>query len=227
MKSSQDQRNAIEELYKSGSISKEEYDEMIRIASTNSDSASFPDKNKNDSRFKFKAINKSLIGILAIFLIPYLGKNLISAFKEKQNDETINLNKDPFSEIISVHNVKIINYQNKKYLFFPESMTFSRISELLKEKLKDSDNIAYRLPTFLEMKALYNENSEAGTGYYTNGKYYKAKMSAAFKEIGDAAWFWLGNTGGEYCINMYNGVFIDFNISSKSFPVHVLLISEK
>lgn len=82
MKSSQDQRNAIEELYKSGSISKEEYDEMIRIIEP--EPTPKPDPNPKPQPTDKKPNNSlKIIGaVVAILIIGYGIKSFIGSRAE-------------------------------------------------------------------------------------------------------------------------------------------------
>jgi hypothetical protein len=142
-----------------------------------------------------------------------------------KNNSSIGNDDNRFSQIISAYNVKKIRFNNEVYLFFPQPISLNDIKALIAANVNDPEGYAYRLPTFTEMKWLFRKNSEAGTGYYTNGKYYKAKMPYEFNCIGSAAWFWIDEVY-KSCINMYNGAKIDSDKSSMNFPVHALLIGE-
>ena len=129
MKSSQDQRNAIEELYKSGSISKEEYDEMIRILDPEPQPAPKPDPKPiiNPSENNTNKYLKILGAIIAIFIVGYAIKSFLGSKAEDEltleNEKAMSLAKmecdcevtllDEFlSELIHLNN-RIENNQLK------------------------------------------------------------------------------------------------------------------
>lgn len=129
MKSSGDQRKAIEELYNSGSISKEEYDEMLRILEPESKPDPKPD-NKSILKPSENNTNKYLkiLGaIVAIVLVGYGIKNFMGSKAEDEltleNEKAMSLAKmecdcevtllDEFlSELIHLNN-RIENNQLK------------------------------------------------------------------------------------------------------------------
>jgi hypothetical protein len=150
-----------------------------------------------------------------------------------ETDRSVNENENQsddgrFSKILSLYNAEKIKYNGIDYLFFPNSMSFTNVQKILSDDmLYDSENsVIYRLPTYDEMKSLFTRNSEVGTGYYTNGRYFKAKMAQEFSGIDEAVWFWLNVKSGQSCINMFNGANVDFQKYSTSFPVHTLLIGD-
>ncbi len=88
MKSSQEQRKAIDELYQSGSISKQEYDEMIKILKGQEQDA--PDQTDQPSFNSSKILLYSLLGVLLILLVYGINKYLESQkelqFNQKERE---------------------------------------------------------------------------------------------------------------------------------------------
>jgi uncharacterized protein DUF1566 len=54
----------------------------------------------------------------------------------------------------------------------------------------------WRMPAAEEIKALYNPSKTAGTGYYTNGKYFPAHIDPIFNGIGGGSWVWTNRSFG-------------------------------
>jgi hypothetical protein len=48
----------------------------------------------------------------------------------------------------------------------------------------------WRMPTVEEIRSLYDPAVTAGTGYYTNGRYYPAHIDPVFSAIGGGSWVW-------------------------------------
>lgn len=86
MKSSVDQRKAIEELYNSGSITKEEYDEMIRILDQEPQQDPKPDPKPiiNPSENNTNKYLKILGSIVAIIIVGYAIKSFMGSKAEDE-----------------------------------------------------------------------------------------------------------------------------------------------
>ncbi len=56
---------------------------------------------------------------------------------------------------------------------------------------------SWRMPTIEEVRTLYNPALKAGTGYYTDGKYFPAHIDPVFDAIGGGAWVWSNEKVGD------------------------------
>lgn len=54
----------------------------------------------------------------------------------------------------------------------------------------------WRMPSIEEIRTLYNPSTKAGTGYYTAGKYFPAKIDPIFNAIGGGSWVWSNQKSG-------------------------------
>ena len=90
-------------------------------------------------------------------------------------------------------------------------------------------NLNWRIPTYDEIKTLYNSNYSAGEGYYANNEYYPAKIHTVFNAVGSGSWFWVSdrnaNVTKAYAINLHEGLKVNLDIQNPGIPVHLLLIS--
>ncbi len=145
--------------------------------------------------------------------------------EHESNQNFYDNNNSALSKVLTSQGAIRINYGGKKYLFFPKSMNLSD-AKTFQNEIPGDKGIKYRLPSFKEMKALFVKESEVGTGYYKDGKYYKAKMPEEFDRMGEAVWFWISTDDGQYCLNMFNGVKVNYENSNKNFPVFTILIGE-
>jgi hypothetical protein len=55
----------------------------------------------------------------------------------------------------------------------------------------------WRMPTIEEIRTLYNPALRAGTGYYTEGRYFPAHIDPVFNAIGGGAWVWANEKLGD------------------------------
>ena len=88
----------------------------------------------------------------------------------------------------------------------------------------------WRIPTFDEIKSLYNSNYSAGEGFYINNKYYPAKIHNVFSSIGSGSWFWVSDINNNitkaYAINLHEGIKTNFDSQNPKYPAHLLLVSK-
>lgn len=91
-------------------------------------------------------------------------------------------------------------------------------------------NLSWRIPTFEEIRNLYNADYTAGEGFFINNQYYPAKIHSVFQSIGSGSWFWVSdrnnNSSKAYAINLHEGIRINFDSRNPKYPVHLLLISK-
>jgi hypothetical protein len=67
-------------------------------------------------------------------------------------------------------------------------------------------NHNWRMPNITELKRLYDPGSTAGTGYYTNGRYFPAHLPSEFQAIGGGSWVW-----SDKSVTGFNAVAFNFN----------------
>ena len=94
----------------------------------------------------------------------------------------------------------------------------------------DERNLSWRIPTFDEIKKLYNSDYSAGEGFFINNEYYPSKIHNVFNSIGSGSWFWVSdrnsNSSKAYAINLHEGIKLNFDSKNPKYPVHLLLISK-
>jgi hypothetical protein len=92
------------------------------------------------------------------------------------------------------------------------------------------NGLNWRVPTYSEIKTLYNSQFSAGEGYYANNEFFPAKIHNVFNAVGTGSWFWVSdrsyNSSIAHAINLHEGIKVSVNIQNHKFPVHVLLISK-
>jgi hypothetical protein len=83
------------------------------------------------------------------------------------------------------------------------------------------------MPTSEEIRTLYNPSLRAGTGYYTDGKYFPSHIDPVFKAIGGGSWVWTkeitGDTAQSFNLNQGKAVrysATDTLYSPRAFAVH-------
>ncbi len=90
-------------------------------------------------------------------------------------------------------------------------------------------NLNWRIPTYSEIKTLYNSEFSAGQGYYTRNEYFPAKIHSVFDAVGSGSWFWVSdksvNSSKAYAINLHEGIKVSVDVQDHRFPVHLILIS--
>lgn len=114
------------------------------------------------------------------------------------------------------------------YIAPDKSFTFEEANNFainIKER-----NLNWEIPTFDEIRNLYNSDYTAGDGYFINNKHHPAKINNVFNSIGSGSWFWVSdvnnNISKAYAINLHEGIKISFDNQAPKYPVHLLLISK-
>ena len=127
------------------------------------------------------------------------------------------------------YNIDCIKDLNTNYYWYiaPDKDFNFEEARLFSKNISER-NLNWRIPTYNEIKSLYNSDYSAGEGFFNNDKYYPAKIHNVFNSIGSGSWFWVSdensNSSKAYAINLHEGVKVNFDKNSK-FPVHLLLIS--
>jgi len=85
----------------------------------------------------------------------------------------------------------------------------------------------WRMPTLDEIRALYDADSYAGTGYYTRGQYWPAHMDAIFNGIGGGSWIWSDQQTGDgnaRSFNMNQGKAVEFSAMNTTFSTRAFAV---
>jgi hypothetical protein len=146
---------------------------------------------------------------------------------EDQHSNISELNIDNYIK----HNaqyVKDLSTNSYWYIAPDSSFNFDEAIQFA-SNIKES-NLVWRLPTYDEIKRLYNSEWTAGEGFFMNNTYYPAKIHYVFNEIGSGSWFWVTdlntNEVKAHAINLHHGIKVAFDKVNPKYPVHILLISE-
>jgi hypothetical protein len=147
-----------------------------------------------------------------------------------QNSENIeaNNNGEQIDSFIKYNDNCIKDLKTNYYWYIAPDKDFNFEEACLFSKNISERNLNWRVPTYNEIKSLYNSEYSAGVGFFNNDKYYPAKIHNVFNSIGSGSWFWVSDVNNNslkaYCINLHEGVKVNFDKNPKS-PVHLLLIS--
>jgi hypothetical protein len=92
------------------------------------------------------------------------------------------------------------------------------------------NNLIWELPSYDEIKCLFDRRYSAGEGVFINGKHYPAKIHPVFNSVGSGSWFWVSDFNADNskanAINLHEGIKVNFNKLNPEYPVHLLLISK-
>lgn len=88
----------------------------------------------------------------------------------------------------------------------------------------------WRIPTIEEIRTLYNPSVRAGTGYYTEGRYFPAHIDPVFSAIGGGSWVWSNSqvgAGNARSFNLNQGKAVEYSAtntlySTRAFAVRAL-----
>jgi len=151
---------------------------------------------------------------------------------EESNDENVNYvdEGEQIDNYIKYNDILIKDLNTNFYWYIAPDRGFSfeeakNFSSNINER-----NLSWRIPTFDEIKNLYNSDYSAGEGFFINNEYYPAKIHNVFNSIGSGSWFWVSdrnsNSSKAYAINLHEGIKINFDSQNPKYPVHLLLISK-
>jgi hypothetical protein len=116
------------------------------------------------------------------------------------------------------------------YWYIAPDKNFNLESAMSFSKRLNEKNLNWRIPTYSEIKTLYNSEFSAGQGYYTRNEYFPAKIHNVFDAVGSGSWFWVSDKSNinskAYAINLHEGIKVSVNIQNNRFPVHLILISK-
>jgi len=133
-----------------------------------------------------------------------------------------------YGDYVKYSNENIFDKVNNRFWFIAPDRDFNYFEALnFVNDINDNQSEYWRLPSFEEINSLYDENSEAGQGFYRDGQYYPARVNSVFNSIGSGSWFWISdeseNTDRANSINLHEGIQVSFNKNNPSYPVHLLL----
>jgi hypothetical protein len=124
--------------------------------------------------------------------------------------------------------IKDLNTNYYWYIAPDKDFDFESANSFSNNLIEKSLN--WRVPTYSEIKTLYNSEFSAGHGYYANNTYFPAKIHNVFSAVGSGSWFWVSdinnNSSKAFAINLHEGIKVSVDIQNHRFPVHLLLISK-
>ena len=85
----------------------------------------------------------------------------------------------------------------------------------------------WRMPTIEEIRTLYNPAMTAGTGYYTNGRYFPAHIDPVFSAIGGGSWVWSNeNAGGNNArsFNLNQGKAVEYSAMNTDYSTRAFAV---
>lgn len=149
---------------------------------------------------------------------------------ENVNSNTSNKGKDNVKgDYIKYSDVCIKDVKTNSFWFIAPDKRFNYEEAVDYAKKIDERNLNWRIPTYEEIKKLYNKNYSAGEGFFLNNKHYPAKIHSSFDAIGSGSWFWVSdkndNSSKSYAINLHEGIRVSFDSKNPRAPVHLLLVS--
>jgi hypothetical protein len=83
------------------------------------------------------------------------------------------------------------------------------------------------MPGVDQLRVLFNPNQNAGTGYYTRGRYWPAHIDPIFSEIGAGSWVWAGGTPdsqGAPAFNFNQGLGVRLSPTAGEYTVRVFAV---
>jgi len=144
-----------------------------------------------------------------------------SSNKEKENVQ---------GDYLKYSDVCIKDVTTNSYWFIAPDKGFNYEEAVDYAKKINERNLNWRVPTFDEIKKLYNKDYSAGEGFFLKNRHYPAKIHSSFDAIGSGSWFWVSdrndNSSKSYAINFYEGIRVSFDSNNPRVPVHLLLISK-
>jgi serine/threonine protein kinase len=138
-------------------------------------------------------------------------------FTSKKDSRFIKINKSVIQDT-ELGNFWLIgpdeSYTYEQAVFFAESQS--------------SNAESWQIPSFSDIKKLYDPQSKAGTGFYLKGRNYPARINHIFEDIGSGSWFWVNDAHPDpnkrYAINLHEGIKVEVDLYGTGIPVHVLLL---
>ena len=185
MKSIREQIEAIEELYRSGSISEEEYREMIHIVKPKVNTQPKPDYDESWSRYKRKVIIKTLAGIVIFIYVIYYLVNILNEQEVTNKEQDIikqkalslakttcecdlNFNEKYLNDLIDLNN----NILKSKYFYRSEALKkYEEITNSKKRKTGLMKIDCFEIDN--QLKVFFNNHSRGTLDYNRLDSIYK------------------------------------------------------
>lgn len=146
------------------------------------------------------------------------------------NNPSVSSNKNQAHYIVTSCNSIKDTQTGLEWLIGPDrNMTWYEARQWI-ENLNMCGN-GWRMPTIDEIQTLYNPGVKAGTGYYTNGRFFPAHIDPIFNNIGSGSWVWSNqnfNDGTAQSFNLNQGkpvVYSAMNTlySTRAFAVRIII----
>jgi hypothetical protein len=85
----------------------------------------------------------------------------------------------------------------------------------------------WALPTLTQLKGLFDQTVSAGTGFYTNGRYWPAHIDPIFSGIGGGSWVWADGdveNATALAINFNQGIGVRLSTPVTRYPVRAFAV---
>jgi serine/threonine-protein kinase len=111
------------------------------------------------------------------------------------------------------------------YIGPDQNMTWPEAAKWVRNM--DTCGRGWRMPTISELRALYNPNFTAGTGYFTAGRYWPAHLSPVFAGIGGGSWVWskeMQQGGNAHSFNFNQGAAVTYSQETTAFSTRAFAV---
>jgi serine/threonine protein kinase len=192
---------------------------------------------RNEQKTKFN--RRDNYKIASIFILLALGVGIsvivynnfsnIGSRKEieKSNDSPINIQIDNY---IKFSDFCVQDLNTGYFWFIAPDKSFNFQDAITFANNVHERDLQWEIPTFDEIKSLYNPAYSAGKGYFRDNKHYPAKIHSVFNKIGTGSWFWVSDQNNNYdkasAINLHEGLKVNFDKTNAKYPVHLILIAK-
>lgn len=88
----------------------------------------------------------------------------------------------------------------------------------------------WRMPTINEIVTLHNPATTAGTGFYTQGRYFPAHIDPVFNAIGGGSWVWASEpsaTGDAQSFNLNQGKAVSFSATNTTYSTRAFAVRKR
>jgi serine/threonine protein kinase len=219
-----------------GASNKSKYEKLINPKETNLSET--PKEKSRILLFSFV----SLFVLLAFLLFYNLKSNKVSPSETaKSTSDSLENNHNPDevsnqndfspkneSRFYKINKSVINDTETGNYWLIAPDKSFTYEQALYFSESQSSETERWQIPSFSDIKKLYDPQSKAGTGFYLKGRYYPARINHTFDDIGSGSWFWISDAHPDpnkaYAINLYEGIKVEVDLYDTTIPVHVLLL---
>lgn len=94
--------------------------------------------------------------------------------------------------------------------------------------LASCDSTSWRLPSTSELRTLHDSRKVAGTGYFTGGRHWPAKMDNIFRHIGGGSWVWSSRSRGKKAksFNYNQGKEVEYAKTNTEYSTRVFAVRD-